>query len=191
MDLKEAKAAVKPYLTTKRYEHTLRVADTAAELSDRFHASKNKAQFAAVFHDYAKYRSVNEMKRWILQSPELPKDLLYYHPELWHGPVGSILVEREHGIKDREIQSAVRYHTTGKAHMSDLELIVFVADYIEPGRDFPGLDKIREMAEHDLVKTAWMVSSNTIAYLLKKGNPIYPDTFYAYNDLTKRINGGN
>lgn len=191
MDLKKAKEIVKPHLTTKRYEHTLRVAETAAALSHRFQVPQDKAQLAAIFHDYAKYRSPIEMKRWIEQSPELPKDLLDYHPELWHGPVGSILMAREHGVEDKDIQSAVRYHTTGKAHMSDLELIIFVADYIEPGRDFPGLDEVRDMANTDLVKTAWMVSGKTIGYLLEKGNPIYPDTFYAYNDLTKRINGGN
>ncbi|MDY0405512.1 bis(5'-nucleosyl)-tetraphosphatase (symmetrical) YqeK [Virgibacillus sp. 179-BFC.A HS] len=191
MDIETAKSIVKPQLTNKRYEHTIRVAQTAAKLSQKFGGSKEKAELAAIFHDYAKYQPPEEMKRWILHSPQVPKDLLQFHHELWHGPVAALLMEREHGITDKDVLNAVFYHTTGRTGMTKLELIIFLADYIEPGRSFPGLDDVRQVAETDLLKAAWMASRNTIAYLLNKGNPIYPDTFYVYNDLTKRINGGN
>jgi predicted HD superfamily hydrolase involved in NAD metabolism len=190
MNKNEAMAIVEAHLTKKRFEHTLRVAETAVKLAEIYHVSAEKAELASIFHDYCKYRSLDEMKR-IIQSTYLPKDLLLYHHELWHGPVASIMIEREYGISDEAIQSAIYYHTTGRAHMSDLELIVFVADYIEPGRSFPGLNEVREMAKQDLVKTAWMVSRNTIQYLMEKKNRIYPDTFHAYNDLTRLLDGGN
>ncbi|WP_156291130.1 bis(5'-nucleosyl)-tetraphosphatase (symmetrical) YqeK [Oceanobacillus salinisoli] len=190
MKIDDAIQIVKPHLTEKRFDHTLRVKDTAVRLAEMYDESKHKAELAAVFHDYCKYRPLEEMERLIKMS-SLPKDLLKYHHELWHGPVASILVENEYGISDRDIRQAIYYHTTGRANMSKLEMIVFLADYIEPGRDFPGLDEVREMAKKDLLLACWMTSKNTISYLMKKNATIYPDTFYAYNDLTIRINGGN
>ena len=189
MIINEAKKQVKPHLTKERYDHTLRVAETAVKLAEKYDGSTEKVELAAIFHDYAKYRPLDEMKRWIVESP-LPKDLLQYHHELWHGPVGSILIDREHGINDLEIREAIQYHTTGRANMGKLEMIVFLADYIEPGRSFPGIEEVREVAMHDLLKACWMVSRNTIRFLMQKNATIYPDTFHAYNDLTRR-NGGN
>lgn len=190
MNKKEAITLVENHLTKERFEHTLRVAETAVMLASKYHVSEEKAELAAIFHDYCKYRSLREMKN-IIQTTYLPKDLLLYHHELWHGPVASVKIEEEYGITDDEIKSAIYYHTTGRANMSKLELVVFVADYTEPGRSFPGLDEVREMANVDLIKAAWMVSRNTIQYLMQKNNRIYPDTFHAYNDLTRLIHGGN
>jgi len=192
MKIDEAIAYVKPHLTKARFDHTLRVAETAVELAEVFKVSAHRAELAAILHDCAKYRPLEELKQWISES-YLPKDLLDYHHELWHGPVGSILVGRECGMKDAGVQSAIYYHTTGKANMSILEMIIFLADYIEPGRDFPGLEEVRDIAQRDLNHACWMVSRNTIQFLMQKRARIYPDTFHAYNDFTKRLdkNGGN
>src|SRR5690625_5656343 len=132
MDRNEAITRREPHLPRKRFEHTLRVADTAIELADRFNESIEQAELAALFHDYAKYRPIEELKHWIIKS-NLPKDLLDYHHELWHGPVGSILIEYEHGIQDSIIKNAIYYHTTGRAYMNKLDMILFVVDYIETG----------------------------------------------------------
>ena len=180
---------VEQHLTKERFKHTLRVRDTAIELAHLYQEDEETVELAAIFHDYAKYRPLDEMKRWIKNSC-LPKDLLDYHHELWHGPVGALLIESEHGISDSNIKSAIHSHTTGKANMNKVDMILFVADYIEPGRNFPGLEEVREQAKSDLVKSAWMVSRNTINYLISKNNTIYPDSFYAYNDLTRKVNGG-
>lgn len=190
MKIDEAIRIVEPHLTQKRFEHTLRVKDTAINLAKLYDESIEKAELAAVFHDYCKYRSLDEMKR-IIKTTSLPKDLLNFHHELWHGPVASVLIDQEYGIDDGEIKQAIYSHTTGRANMSKLEMIIFLADYIEPGRDFPGVVDVRETAKKDLVLACWMASKNTISFLMKKNATIYPDTFYAYNDLTKRTNGGN
>ncbi|GEN31037.1 putative HD superfamily hydrolase involved in NAD metabolism [Cerasibacillus quisquiliarum] len=189
MNRAEALSLVKPHLTEKRYEHTIRVLNTALTLAERYGVSKKQTELAAIFHDYAKYRPLKELKHWI-ETTYLPKDLLQFHHELWHGPVGSILIEFEHGIKDEEVKTAIYYHTTGRKDMTPIELIIYVADYIEPGRNFPGLDDVRNMAERDILKAAWMISRNTINFLMSKNQPIYPDTFHAYNDLTKKVYGG-
>lgn len=184
MEVKEAIALVKPQLTKARFDHTLRVAEVAVKLARVYGEREDKAELAAIFHDYAKYCPLDEMKQTII-SNGLPIDLLEYDSELWHGPVGALLVEQV-GITDIDIGNAIRYHTTGRANMSKLELIVFLADYIEPARDFPGLQDVRDMANKDLISAALLVSRNTIEYLLKKGAGIYPDAIHAYNDLVNR-----
>ncbi|QTM99894.1 HD domain-containing protein [Sediminibacillus dalangtanensis] len=186
MERSEALAIVEPYLTKARFEHTVRVTDTALELANRYGGNLKTIELAAIFHDYAKYRDREEMRSWIIHEP-LPKDLLEYHHELWHGPVGALLVQREVGIQDKDVLSPIRWHTTGKAGMNHLEKLVFLADYMEPGRDFPGVDDVRKAAEENLDYACWMVSKNTIRYLVSKNQRIYPDTFHAYNDLTKMM----
>ncbi|SDK52862.1 bis(5'-nucleosyl)-tetraphosphatase (symmetrical) YqeK [Sediminibacillus albus] len=184
MERSEALAIVEPQLNKARFEHTIRVTDTALELAKKYGGKLKTVELAAIFHDYAKYRNRAEMQRWIETEP-LPKDLLDYHHELWHGPVGALLVKREAGIENEDVLSAIRWHTTGRAAMSHIEKLVFLADYIEPGRDFPGVDQVRDAAKQDLDFACWMVSKNTITYLISKNQRIYPDTFHAYNDLTK------
>ncbi|GAA0601983.1 bis(5'-nucleosyl)-tetraphosphatase (symmetrical) YqeK [Virgibacillus siamensis] len=190
MKIDEAVEIVKPHLTKSRFEHTLRVADTAVELTDVFGGSREKIELAAVFHDYAKCKPAEEMKQFILECDELPNNLLDYHHELWHGPVASVLIDREYGIIDDEIKSAIYCHTTGKEKMSRMDRIIFVADYIEPGRSFPGIDEVRKAARYDLQLASWMALRNTIQFLVSKNATVYPDTFYAYNELTRQINGG-
>lgn len=186
----EAISLVKPYLKTERFEHTLRVAETAVKLAELYNEPVDKVELAAIFHDYAKYFSLEYMEQ-IIKEGQLPQDLLDHHHELWHGPVASIIVEREFGISDTGIHSAIHYHTTGKADMSKMDMIIFTADYIEPGRSFPGVEEVRDMADADLDRATWLALRNTIQFLVSKHVPVYPDTFYAYNDLTRRLNGGN
>ncbi len=181
MERKQALALVKEQLRPKRYEHTVRVTDTAISLARHYKLDVKKIEIAAIFHDYAKYRNPNEMKRWVL-SEQLPQDLLEYGPELLHGPVGSIMIEKEVGIKDPEIQSAIYYHTTGKRNMSLFDQIIFIADYIEPGRSFPGVEEVRSVVYHDINKACWLAARNTIEFLMEHEQPIYPDTFQLYNE---------
>jgi predicted HD superfamily hydrolase involved in NAD metabolism len=122
------------------------------------------------------------MKKIILNQ-NMAKDLLDFHSELWHAPVGSYLVEQEAGITDREILDAIAYHTTGRIGMTLLDKIVYLADYIEPGRSFPGVDEVREMAEKNLDVALIQAVRNTIVFLMSKKQAIYPDTFHTYNDL--------
>lgn len=187
MDRNEALSMVKPHLTESRYKHTKRVLDTAIELAGVYQLNPKKTEMAAIFHDYAKYRDKDEMKSIIKEEVSLPDELLTHHTELWHAPVGALLVNREVGIEDEEILSAIRWHTTGKAGMSQLDKIIFLADYIEPGRDFPGIDKVRAQAKVNLDLACYLASKNTIDFLMSKNQPIYPDTFFTYNDLILRV----
>jgi predicted HD superfamily hydrolase involved in NAD metabolism len=186
MKTDEAIILVKSRLSTKRFEHSLRVAETARELAKRYGVHEDKAELAAILHDYAKDFAVDKLKEFVIEGG-LSEDLLLYHHELWHGPVGSYLLKTKHGITDQEVLDAIEFHTTGRAQMSRLELVVYVADYIEPGRQFPGVEEVRKISQEDLNRAAWIVSRNTIQFLLQKSALVYPHTIHVYNDLRRRL----
>ncbi|MEH7333999.1 bis(5'-nucleosyl)-tetraphosphatase (symmetrical) YqeK [Neobacillus drentensis] len=186
MERERALQLVKKQLTEHRYQHTLGVMETAIILANRYGADEKKAELAAIFHDYAKFRPKEEMKD-IIAAKGFPQDLLEYNAELWHAPVGTYLVEKEAGISDRDVLDAIRYHTSGRPGMTLLEKIIYLADYIEPGRHFPGVDEVREMAQGSLDKALIKAVQNTIVFLMKKNQMVYPDTFHTYNDLIKNL----
>lgn len=186
MEIDGAKQILKKHLTKERFEHSLRVAAVAKDLADIYHVNSYDATIAALFHDIAKNQTQAELRSNIKQF-HLPQNLLKEHHELWHGPVGAEMVKYMYHITDEHIYKAIYHHTTGRAHMSDLELIIYIADYIEPKRAQPGVDSVRRLAEIDLVETALVISSRTIKYLLDKRATIHIDTFFAYHDLLNRL----
>lgn len=185
MDRNLALERVRAELTEHRYIHTIGVMETAIELAKRYGADVKKAELAAIFHDYAKFRPKDEMKQIIIDQ-DLGSELLLHNEELWHAPVGAYLVEKEVGIFDSEIINAIRFHTSGRPNMTLLEKIIYVADYIEPGRHFPGVDEVRELAKISLDEALIKAIHNTIVFLMKKKQAIYPDTFLTYNALVKK-----
>jgi predicted HD superfamily hydrolase involved in NAD metabolism len=186
MERVEALKRVKVQLTDHRYQHTLGVMVTAVTLAKQYGADEQKAETAAIFHDYAKFRSKDEMKE-IIVAQGYPEELLTFNAELWHAPAGAYLVEKEAGITDSEILTAIRYHTSGRAGMTLLEKVIYLADYIEPGRHFLGVDEVRVIAKENLDKALIKAVQNTILFLLKRNQSVYPDTFYTYNDLIKKL----
>lgn len=190
MERTKALQIVKEALTEKRYIHTVGVMETAIQLANRFGADAHKAEIAAIFHDYAKFRPVEEM-RHIIITQHMASDLLEHNEELWHAPVGAFLVEKEVGVEDSEILDAIKYHTSGRINMTLLDKVIFLADYIEPGRDFPGVEEVRQSAKENLDIAVVQSLRNTIQFLLKRNQRIYPKTVDAYNDLLLKIKGGN
>lgn len=186
MEFNKAVEIVRETLSVKRFDHTMRVVNQATELAQKYDEAVERVKLAAIFHDYAKEFPVEELKRYI-QSSHLPKDLLDFHFELWHGPVGAVLLKTKFGMENNDILNAIRYHTTGRAGMSTLEKIIYLADYIEPGRNFPGLTEVRKVADQDLDFACWLVSRNTLQHLLRKEAALYPESVYAYNAFTKQL----
>ncbi len=188
MDREQALRIVKPQLTEHRYVHTLGVMETAIRLAEKYGADSKKAELAAIFHDYAKFKPKEEMRQIIVEQ-KMPAILLEFNSELWHAPVGAYLAEKEAGIKDEETLDAIRFHTSGRVGMTLLDKVIYLADYIEPGRHFPGVDEVREMAESDLNIALIQSMKNTIQFLMKKNQPVFPDTFNAYNSIVKNSGG--
>ncbi|HUM56656.1 MAG TPA: bis(5'-nucleosyl)-tetraphosphatase (symmetrical) YqeK, partial [Bacillota bacterium] len=109
------------------------------------------------------------------------------NPDLSHSKIAAFLMEKELDIRDEDVLNAVKYHTTGRANMSKLEKVIFLADSIEPGRDYPGIEKIRELSNKDLDAACLSAIENTIEYLHRQDINIDPDTEKAREWLQKTI----
>jgi predicted HD superfamily hydrolase involved in NAD metabolism len=182
MDRKQLIDAVKAQMPAKRWEHTLGVMETAVLLARAYGCDADKAHLAALLHDVCKYWPVND-QRDMIRDNGLPADLLDYDKELWHAHAGAFIAQRDYGIDDEEVLDAIRYHTTGRKLMTLLEKVVCLADFMEPGRDFPGVHNIREIAEHNVDKALLAAFDGTIIFLLEKGKKVYPLTIEARNRL--------
>ncbi|MDR7318543.1 bis(5'-nucleosyl)-tetraphosphatase (symmetrical) YqeK [Brevibacillus nitrificans] len=178
----ELLAQVRAQMHDKRYAHTLGVAESARQLAIRHGADPDKAQLAGYLHDYCKCWPVDKMFE-ILVRHDMPTELLEGEKELWHAFVGAIVIQSDLGITDPEILQAVRYHTTGRVGMTLLEKVVCVADYIEPNRNFPGVDEIRALAQEDLDAALALALGGTMQFLIEKKKMVFPLTLLAYNDL--------
>ena len=172
--------AVQSQISSKRFQHVLGVEQAAVQLAERYGVSIEKASIAALTHDYAKERSDKEMRELIFHE-KLDLEWLDYGSNIWHGPLGALLVERELGISNLDILNAIKHHTVGAEKMSLLEQVIYVADYIEPGRDFPGVEQVRTLAADDLQAAVGYETKQTLHYLIEKNRRIYPKTIATYN----------
>lgn len=178
------KNQLEPHLKPKRFAHSLGVVDSAAEMAERFGADVHQAKLAALLHDCAKNFTDEEMLA-TAKAAHLDIDpITKVEPQLLHGPVGAVVAKRDYGITDPAILSAITYHTTGREHMTLLEKIIYLADFIEPSRDYPGVDTLREACAGDDIDKALLVSfTNTIMYINSIGGLIHPRTVNARNAL--------
>lgn len=185
MELEDIKSQVSERLPGHRFQHVLRVTDTARKLAAHYGIDERAVELAALLHDVAKYDS-EESLRGVIEREKLDKRLLGYHKELWHGPVGSVIAKEEFGITDAGVLLAIRYHTTGRANMTAIEKILYVADMLEPEREFPGVAELRAIMYDDLDEVMKQCIKHSISWLLHKQVPVYPDSFECYNDLVMR-----
>ncbi|MCM3611319.1 bis(5'-nucleosyl)-tetraphosphatase (symmetrical) YqeK [Planococcus sp. MERTA32b] len=170
---------VKKRLPDNRYVHVVGVLNTATALAIRFGVPQEKAQVAAILHDVAKF-SDREWMKSVIEKEKMDPLLLEYHSELWHAPVGAYVASDEFGVKDEDILNAIRYHTTGRAGMSDLEKVVYIADLVEPGRKFKGVEELRQLKEQGLDVMMEACVKHSIDFLVSKNQPVYPDSLKCY-----------
>lgn len=175
------------YLDEDRFHHTLGVMYTSAALSMAHGCSLMSAQAAGLLHDCAKCIP-NKKKLKLCENYEIPvTEFEREHPFLLHARLGAYVAEDKYGIHDREILSAITWHTTGKPEMTLIEKIVYIADYIEPGRDkAPNLERVRKLAFQDLDECMYEILKDTLAYLEKNPKDIdsaTKDAFIYYKDL--------
>lgn len=178
---------IKAAMSEKRFNHVLGVEAVALSLAERYGESKEKVSIAALTHDYAKERSDSEFKQ-VIRDYDYDLDLLNWNNAIWHGLLGAQFVEKELGITDESILQAIRLHTTGASQMSLLDKIIYVADYIEAGRDIPGVEKARAIAKKDLDEAVAYETKHTLAHLIDINAPIYPKTIETYNRWVAKKN---
>ncbi len=180
--LKKLRKKIRKVQDAKRYEHTLGVEYTAAALAMRYGADLESAQAAGLLHDCAKCipdeKKLELCEKYGIAVTETEKRC----PFLLHAKLGGFLVREKYGITDQNIINAVRNHTTGREDMSLLEKIIFVADYIEPGRNHaPNLSDIRALAFEDIDRALVRILEDTLIHLRSTGAELDPATEITLN----------
>ncbi|HAJ69779.1 MAG: bis(5'-nucleosyl)-tetraphosphatase (symmetrical) YqeK [Alkalibacterium sp.] len=167
-------------MSSSRYQHVLRVEQTALKLADKYDIDKEKVSIAALAHDYAKERPDAEMRDLII-SENLELDMLQFGNNIWHGPLGAMLMKNEFELEDEEVLEAIKVHTIGGPMMGRIAQVIYIADYIEPKRSQKGVEKARELADLDLEKAVTYITGQTLKYLVKNKKKIYPKAVETYN----------
>lgn len=181
---------IKQHLSESRYEHTMGVAKVAKELAEINHVSPEKAEIAALCHDIAKNLTIDQMKKIIKDQKIELSDDEKTSIEVWHAILAPVLAREDLEVYDVEILQSIRWHTTGKENMSILDKIIYIADMIEPRREFKGVDEIREEAYKNLDKGVVMGIDHTIEYLVQRKSPIDVNSVKARNYIIKQYKKG-
>lgn len=175
-------------LTAHRFLHTLGVSDTAKRLADRYGVDPERAYLAGLLHDCAKSMTVEEMIGVCREmGVEIQKTEMEIEPIL-HAPAGAARAKRDFGIEDEEILKAVRTHTVGEANMTALQKLIYVCDFIEPGRKpFPGLEEVRALAEVDLDRAVLACANLSSKHVLSTGGEVHPATVEMIRKLEESV----
>lgn len=168
-------------LDNQRFKHSLRVQETSISLAKHYNIDKDKASLAGLVHDCAKNFNIIEVVNILEKNGYNIDKMFLKNSNIMHGLVGSIIAETIMNITDRDILNAIAFHTTGRANMSMLEKVIFIADYIEPMRNFIGVEELRELAYKNLEDALLLSFNNTIKYVIDKGELIHMDTIEARN----------
>ncbi len=182
----EYDALIKKRLKPSRYEHSICVMKRAVELAEKNGADVIRARLAGLLHDVMKNVERKNMLQFIEDSGII---LLYADlcaPQLWHAIAGEAYIRRELGIDDADVLNAVRYHTTGRAGMSLLEKVVYLADLTSADRDYPDVKKTRKIVDKSLDQGMLYSMKFLITDLVKEGKVLHPDTLACYDELVRR-----
>lgn len=182
--LEEYKQIIRPLLGDKRYYHSECVAKAARELAAKYGADEGRAETAGILHDIMKdtppEKQLAMMREYGISLTPVERNA----PKLWHAVLGAAYLKKELKIDDAEILDAVRYHTTGRAGMTLMDKILFIADFISADRDYPGVQELRSSAGVSLEEAMISGLSYTLTDLAQARKPIHPDTVDAYNEAT-------
>lgn len=186
-ELNKIKRRVKRYLDKDRYDHTIGVMHTAGCLAMRYGADLEGALTAGLLHDCAKCLSSDEKIRLCKKYHLDINEAEMKNPGLLHAKLGAFLAWKKYNIEDKKILRAIAAHTTGRPAMSLLDKIIYIADFIEPGRcEAPNLADVRALAFVDLDACLFKILEDTLTYLNTKGvtvDPMTEKTYLFYKQL--------
>lgn len=170
-------------LSPKRYAHSLGVANTAAGLAGLYGGDIQRAYLAGLLHDYCRETPSGVLLDLAVEHNLYNDEVDLLQPDLLHGPVGAWQLEQDGIVHDAQILSAIRWHTTGHPEMDQLGRIIYIADYIEPNRTFPGVDDLRKIARRELDLSVLAGLDHTIGFLLSQGAFLHPLSVATRNRL--------
>ncbi|ERT36106.1 bis(5'-nucleosyl)-tetraphosphatase (symmetrical) YqeK [Fusobacterium animalis] len=185
----ELKEIVKSKMSLKRFTHTLGVVEMSEKLAKIYNADIEKCKVAALLHDICKEMDMEYIKNICKNNfmNELSEEDLENN-EILHGFAGSYYVKTELGINDKEILNAIKYHTVGAKNMTLVEKIVYIADAIEYGRNYPSVVEIREETFKNLDKGILMEIEHKEKYLESIGKTSHPNTYKFKKEILKELN---
>ncbi len=183
MDREKIKERLEKMVSPQKYIHSLNVMHTAKSLCEALHEDSDRAEIAGLLHDCAKDLPDESILNLCEKYDIEVDDICRVQPKLLHGPLGAALAEDIFKIRDEAILCAISCHTMGKENMSLLDKIVFITDYIEPDRNFPGVNQIRKIVYTDINKAMIISLERTIKHIMVKGGLIHPNTIRARNYL--------
>lgn len=176
----------------RRLLHSLLVSETARKLARLHGLEEEKAATAALLHDCAKYYPLESMQQLALELPVPIDEATMQNGNLLHGPAASRLAQKVYGVDDPDILNAILYHTIGRPEMSPLEMVIFLADKIEPSRKvYPALDEIRTLAKTDLMKAMELSISSSVSYVDSRMEKVHPQTLETLEWLRDQIKKRN
>jgi len=185
MDIDKARELAKSALSRSRFYHTECVAKAARQLALTHGIDEQKAVVAAYLHDILKERDKGDLLQSLIASDIMNFENIEKIPATWHAYAGGLYVRDELGMDD-DIVHAVMYHTAGRAGMSGLEKVIFVADYISEDREFFGVPEVRELAQTSLDKACVAALRNSIVHICKKFKHIDTNSVHAFNELVDK-----
>ncbi|WP_448820112.1 bis(5'-nucleosyl)-tetraphosphatase (symmetrical) YqeK [Cetobacterium sp.] len=185
MNIDFLKKELATVLSKKRYEHSIRVLNTALALGEIYNANLNEIAIASLLHDYAKEFTREELIKISKEHfTEETKDYIT-NVEILHSYVASYIAKDKFKIDNTDILNAIKFHTTGRKNMSLVEKIVYVADAIEPKRDYPYVEEIRDLALVNLNKAILLEVNKKIEHLIKGNYVIHINSIEMRNWLLK------
>lgn len=182
---KKVKKYLKEHLKPARYRHVMGVKRAAQALGQKYNYNEEACIMAALYHDILKEEDKKSLESFIRRHGESPGESLHSWATM-HAQAGAIFAKEVGGVLDENILNAIRYHTTGRKNMGLLEKIIFMADYIEEGRSFNGVDKVRKLAFKDLDLAMLKALDLTLVHLIESGHYIMPNSLETRNDFLKK-----
>lgn len=187
LKIEEMKRILKESLPLKRYKHSVAVYETALEFASVHGLDMEKVGISALLHDCGREvpgrESLAMAAKLGIEVDETEKN----QPILLHAKLGVYYAQYKYGVTDKEILDGILYHTTGAPDMTPLAMAVYLADLLEPTRDFPGINKMRQLAKEDMEKAMMCAYGQTIRYLLEYDLLIHPNCIYGYNQLAGKF----
>lgn len=173
-------------LSDNRYRHSVAVMERAVFLAELYGVDVKKAKLAGLLHDIMKNEENEMLLQFISNSAIILSVAEENAPPLWHA-IGGFLYARDIlKIEDEDVLNAIRYHTTGRKGMSDLEKVVYLADFTSADREYPDVEVTRKLSEESLDKAIIYCTKYLINDLLEKGKLLHQDTVDCYNELAGR-----
>ncbi|SHI66000.1 putative HD superfamily hydrolase of NAD metabolism [Dethiosulfatibacter aminovorans DSM 17477] len=174
----------------KRFSHSVRVMKTATDMALAYGVPVNKTRIAAILHDCGRLKDCRSLIEYFNERNIILDSATFLNTNLHHAVLGRFLAYDRFCITDIDILNAIRYHTTGRANMTILEKIIYLADAIEPKREYEGVWEIRKMAMEDLDEAMIMSLVNTCGYLERKNTEIHKNTLKCLGWLENKRTGG-